>query len=346
MRKLNQGSITSCGDFMASSALVLRKVGLDALDIAYVERCIENIVAPKPVTAKDVLGAKCSAVVLSSYRGTSVSGVFGSGYVTELSGPALVGKSLLCVDVTVRCIINNLLMQNHDRVEDSEQPPEKPPTVAFYVDVKKKLNSKSGLKERVDKIVTECAAQKDPADLSPDIGVDEVVPCFQIVDVESPKSLMAWLQSEELQMTVSMSNVAVIVIDSLSTLVSQSPPEDGDYEGFIINLTTLLRSLAESCDCPVIITTMVPPGDFVHEQDDTKTFIRDTYCSTFPLSPTLQHCVQARHVLIFNSDPNPTVPPLSRHGRRYLLSEMRVGRSQRVAHFDLDSIGELLKLGG
>ena len=32
--------------------IVLRKVGLDALDIAYVERCIEDIVAPKPVTAK------------------------------------------------------------------------------------------------------------------------------------------------------------------------------------------------------------------------------------------------------------------------------------------------------
>ena len=241
-------------------------------------------------------------------------------------------------------IINNLLIQNHDRVEDSEQPPEKPPTVAFYVDVKKKLNSKSGLKERVDKIVTECAAQKDPADLSPDIGVDEVVPCFQIVDVESPKSLMAWLQSEELQMTVSMSNVAVIVIDSLSTLVSQSPPEDGDYEGFIINLTTLLRSLAESCDCPVIITTTVPPGDFVHEQDDTKTFIRDTYCSTFPLSPTLQHCVQARHVPIFNNDPNPTVPPLVDTDVATCYQRCGLG-AQRVAHFDLDSIGELLKLG-
>lgn len=345
VRKLNEGGILTCGQYLSSSALALRKIGLDALDIAEVQRCIEENVAPKPVTAKYMLGANFSSVVLSSHRGSSVSAIFDSGRVTELSGPAFVGKSLLCVDITVRCIINSIHRQNCDRVEGAEKPREKPPTVAFYVDVKKKMNSKSGLKEKVDKIVSECAAQKDPADLSPDIGVDAVVPCFQIVDVESPKSLIAWLQSEELQMTVSMSDVAIIVIDSLPTLLTQCPPEDGDYESFIINLTTLLRSLAESCNCPVIITTMIPAGSFIREvQEETGVLIRDIYRSAFPLSPTLQHCVQSRQVLIFDSYPNPTVPPLNRHGRRCLLSEMRVGHSQRVAHFDLDEIGELLRL--
>ena len=343
--KLSKAGITNCWQFVTSSPLVLKKIGLDALEIAYVHSRLEESVASTPVTAKDMLDSKCDTLVLSSHRGSNVSAIFATGFVTELTGPPLVGKTFLCVDLTIRCIINSIHKRNHSRVEAEEKGAEQPPISAFYIDTKKKFDSRSGLVEKCEKIVDECAAQKDPADMSPDIGVNEVVPSFRIKDVKSSDDLLAWFASEELQMEVSMSEVAVIVIDSLSFLLSHHPPDDGDSEGFVLKLTAVLRRLAESCNCPVVITTSIPIGTFIREERRDSTGIRDTYLSTFTQAPTLQHCIQARQILLFDSFPNPTVPALDLNGRRCLLSEMTVDCTQQVSHFDLDGIGELLSLG-
>jgi hypothetical protein len=302
VKLLSRAGIVTCGAYMVTSALVLRKAGLDALDMDRVMNCIAENLAPTPVSASALMGANSQVSILSSsssssYMDTEVGNIFSAGHVTELCGPNLVGKTLLCVDLTVRCIINSLLRRKqHVDAAAVTKTETACPTIALYVDIKKKLNSKSGLQENVAKIVEDCATRRHhhPGGnynpqyphsggnaMLPTIGVEEVVPCFQIVEMDDrgAKGLLAWLRSEELQMELSTSNVACIVIDSLTALLptnnkgssisssssssSSSSCSNADEE-FAVELSYLLRRIAEACACPVVITTAAPQGQYVH----------------------------------------------------------------------------------
>ena len=133
--KLSNFGISNCGQFLASSPLLLRSIGLDISEIAYVHSLIEEGIAPTPVTAKDMLDSKCDTLVLPSYHGSNTNSIFESGVVTELTGPPLVGKTFLSVNMTVRFIIDSIHRRNLHRVEGSAQSP---PSLAIYVDAKKR----------------------------------------------------------------------------------------------------------------------------------------------------------------------------------------------------------------
>ncbi len=346
VEKLGRLDITTVGDLhglkVDGPMGLLRGLGLDQHEYELLNAFLmyENTIL-KPATAKELLLQQKQVAIAENEKVFKTSTVFVPGLVTEVTGPPWVGKSMLALDLAIRCIINTLERLLDDR-----------PVKALYVDVKKKLqeNERRDIENMTRRILDTIGngTQNTSESQSRVFGVSDVLECVVIVSIDTFAELLNWLESDDFANLTSTNSIAVIIIDSLSTLAMVDKANNSDAHGFqvtpdsLIQMGSLLSQAASVLDCPVVTSTSVPGGSFRSGVTNSTGVTMDTWEAQFPMTPSLQYCVHTRLIMLFSQYPDLTTGGDSQgSAERCLLIDKHPHLAQRPILFDLGHLEEL-----
>ena len=346
VEKLGRLNITTLGDLYGLKVDgpmgLLRGLGLDQHEYELLNAFLmHKNTTLKPATAKEVLVQQRQTAIAENEKVYKTSTVFLPGMVTELTGPPWVGKSMLALDLAIRCIVNAL-----------ERPQDDRPVKALYVDIKKKLqeNERRDIENMTRKILDKIGngTQNTSESQSRVFEVSDVLECLVIVPIDTFAELLNWLESDDFANLTSANSIVVIIIDSLSTLAMVDKASNSDAHGFqvtpdsLIQMGFLLSEAASALDCPVVTSTSVSGGSFRSRVTTSTGVTMDTWEAQFPMTPSLQYCVHTRLVMLFSQYPDLTTGGDSQgSAERCLLIDKHPHLAQRPILFDLGHLEEL-----
>ncbi|XP_024530341.1 DNA repair protein RAD51 homolog 2-like isoform X2 [Selaginella moellendorffii] len=156
-----------------------------------------------------------------------------SGVITELVGPPGIGKTQLCLTLSIQTVIPTSFGGLGGSV--------------VYIDTERKFSTTR---------VMQIGSHKYPGIFCNEASVREIAQRMMILTPTSAPELVESLQ--KLQSIIPEGNVKLLVIDSIATLL-EGDKEDEIFERqeLLGKQASLLKYLAESCRLPVVVTNHV-----------------------------------------------------------------------------------------
>ncbi|KAK9807879.1 hypothetical protein WJX72_011994 [[Myrmecia] bisecta] len=245
LQRLSERNITTARDLLLSTHIDLVEV-LD-LNPDEVERLVQHVsstIIPQPVT---VLDLHRSSMSQASHLATHLQdldhvlkGGIPCGGITELVGPGGVGKTQLCLMLSVSALLAS--------AASAAPPSNSQPGTVLYIDTEKKFSTSR---------LVEIAQRRWPADFASQAAVQALTQRLLVITPTSSADLLARLMA--LESTIIDHSVRLIVIDSIAAFARSEfdRAQIAERQQTLGQQAAALKYLAEAFRIPVLVTNQV-----------------------------------------------------------------------------------------
>ena len=236
LERLHYHNIDTVIQLLTTSPIeIMDHLGYSMTEVKALIDSVSEVMTPTPRTASEILQSNTSAIK-SRYLQTGLPelnklmrGGLPIGLISEIVGPAGIGKTQFCICCAVNMIHGT---KNQKKV--------------LYIDTELKLDVKR---------LVEIATKKFPDKVDTEEKINEFLTSILIGRPETVKELE--LELNNLQTTVIEENIGLIVIDSIASLIRKENLDNQDKEQFFAKQGNNLNYIAEACQCFVLTTNQV-----------------------------------------------------------------------------------------
>jgi RAD51-like protein 1 len=232
--KLERYDVHTVKDLFSKTVWDLQEMmDVSMTDVTRLLVCVGNLVAPTPVTARSLLERPegCLRTLLEPLD-TVIEGGVQAGGITEVVGPAGLGKTQFCLGMCVVGCLDRLACKGR----------------VLYIDTEKKFSA-----ERLSEI----GLSRFPESFTERGSMDEML---RRVIVQVPTTSVQLLEMlQNLQEAVIGLNIVLIVIDSIAALARTEFGYESiaERQKLLGQQASTLKYLAESFHIPIIVTNQI-----------------------------------------------------------------------------------------